>query len=126
MRKFSQMSFADLAADDEIFSGFSAFNSVEEPEEEVSSEEDEGDELSEDLEETPKKKPAKAAKKKVSKGPELDGPVKVQGTGWTFTHGVGGEKYFAWDVLKAAYEAGYLEVANSLVRFSVDGSVIFV
>lgn len=122
MNKFAQMSFADLAADDDMFSAFSAFNAVEEPEETPEEESDDLDTGEE--EEKPAKPVKKASKAKTFK--KVPGPVTVRGTGWSFMYGDQGEEYSLLDAVKACYEAGYTELACDRVSLSLDGSTVLV
>ncbi len=69
---------------------------------------------------------AKAAKRTTKKDKKvlLTGPVTVKGIGWTFTYGDFGVQYEPKIIVKAAFDAGYKEIA--LLRRTHDGgSTIF-
>ena len=71
--------------------------------------------------------PKKAAKAKSSKSIKVKGPVRVIGLGWVFEYGEDGKEYTPLACLKAAYNAGYKEVAFKDAVITTDGvSALFV
>lgn len=75
-----------------------------------------------------KKKKASAPKKAAkAKSIKVKGPVRVIGLGWVFEYGEDGKEYTPLACLKAAYNAGYKEVAFKDAVITTDGvSALFV
>ena len=81
----------------------------------------------EEEEEADSKKNKASTSKSSKKSTKLQGPVKIVGLGWTYEYGESGKEYTPLAVLKAAYKAGYREVAFRGASITTDCvSAIFV
>ena len=137
MKDNNQLSFFDMFSDFETPAA-SADKPDEKAPEEVKPEEkkavpaaeadetvDESDDVTAD---TAKDKPSAAAPKTAAKKKEtrVAGPVRVQGTGWTFTYGEAGKSYDPKEVLKETFNAGFKGVVNGSYSIPKEKNVIYV